>query len=169
MGCDIHAVIEVERYGSYQSFAEVRIGRDDDLFSAIAFGDGGVTDDLPYPPRGLPADFGLTVTELFFVDANEIRHLEAALEGEEDFKPEEIARGWGDWALETYKSLGLLPGPDWHTPGWLNVNELNDALSHARLKPEKQSVEFQAVLAAMRVLANNYGADKVRLVFWFDG
>jgi hypothetical protein len=53
MGCDIHAVIEYTRTdsGLVDAFTRggVAIARDYELFSAIAFGDGGITDDLPFP------------------------------------------------------------------------------------------------------------------------
>jgi len=42
-------------------------------------------------------------------------------------------------------------------------------LGHARLEITKQSPEFQAVMAAIQVLADYYGPEKVRIVFWFDG
>ncbi|MEW6207792.1 MAG: hypothetical protein AB1631_05450 [Acidobacteriota bacterium] len=169
MGCDIHAVIEFQKYDSYWDFAEVRIDRDYKLFSALAFGDGGVTDDLPHPPRGLPIDHSLRVSDLFFVEAEVIREIEAQMEEEGEFDPEGIAKSWGDWALEQYRSYNLLPGPDWHTPSWLNFKELNEALTHANLKTEELSGEFRAALAAMQVLSEIYGPEKVRLVFWFDG
>jgi hypothetical protein len=161
MGCDIHAVIEYDPYGTFCAFGEANIARDYKLFSALAFGDGSFTDNLPYPPRGLPSDHSLQVSNLFFVAADETEKLET--------KPETIAREWGDWALEQFLTFGLLPGPDWHTPSWLNFNELKEALAHAGLKIEEQSPEFRAAFAAMEVLAGAYDAEKVRLVFWFDG
>lgn len=167
MGCDIHAVIECQRHGSYSHFAEVEIARDYKLFSAIAFGDGGITDDLPYPPRGLPPDHSIRVSELFFVEADDLKDLEA--EEDEQFEPEEIAKGWGDWAVEQYVKHRVLPGPDLHTPSWLRLKEFEKALEQAGLKLAEQSPEFIAVIESMRVLSEVYGAENVRLVFWFDG
>ena len=169
MGCDIHAVNECLKYGSYWDFAEVSIARDYKLFSAIAFGDGGITDDLPHPPRGLPLDHSLRVSHGFFIEAGELKKIEAEIDPEEEFLPEEIARAWGDWAVEKYTTYQLLPSPDWHTPSWLRLNELVDALKHAGLQPDEQSPEFRAVIASMRVLSEAYGGENVRLVFWFDG
>ena len=88
---------------------------------------------------------------------------------EDEFKPEEIAKSWGDWALKEYLEHGNLPPPEVHTPSWLNLRELKEALGHAGLEITKQSPEFQAVIAAMQVLADRYGPEKVRIVFWFDG
>ena len=169
MGCDIHAVIECERHGSYREVAEVKIARDYKLFSAIAFGDGGITDELPYPPRGLPTDHSLLVGDLFFLEAEELREMEAEIGGGEEFQPEEIAESWGDWALHEYSKFGVLPHPDWHTPGWLRLDELKESLERAGLEIEKMSPEFRAAVASMQVLSEAYGVEKVRLVFWFDG
>jgi hypothetical protein len=70
MGCDIHVVIEFDRYGHdiWDSFSdgEIHIDRDYELFSAIAFGDGGITDNLPYPPRGIPNNYSSVVRDSFF-------------------------------------------------------------------------------------------------------
>ena len=169
MGCDIHAVIECQKHGSNWDFAEVSIARDYQLFAAIAFGDGGITDNLPYPPRGLPPDHSSRVSDLFFIEADELKKIEAGIDGEEEFQPGEIAKAWGDWAVAQYLKHRILPGPDWHTPSWLRFNELEAALKHAGLKLEEQSPEFRAVIASMQVLSDAYGDDKVRLVFWFDG
>jgi len=169
MGCDIHAVIECRKYGSYWHFAEVSIARDYKLFAAIAFGDGGITDDLPYPPRGLPPDHSLRASDLFFIEADELKKIEAEVDRDEEFLPEEEAKAWGDWAVEKYTKYKLLPGPDWHTPSWLRLGELEEALKCAGLHIEEQSPEFRAVVSSMQVLSEAYGGENVRLVFWFDG
>jgi len=163
MGCDIHAVIENQVYGSWTSFAEVEIARDYKLFSAIAFGDGGVSEDLPYPPRGLPSDHSHRVTELFFIKSD------SEDDPSEQFPQEDLARTWGDWAVEQFVLHRIVPGSDWHTPSWLKLDELDIALRRAGLKIEDQSPQFRAVIASMRKLSETYGDENVRLVFWFDG
>jgi hypothetical protein len=168
MGCDIHAVIEYKKYGSYWSFAEVNIPRDYALFSAIAFGDGGITDNLPYPPRGIPPDHSHKVSELFFTPVEEQKKFSEEIE-EDEFEPEEIARAWGDWALAEYVSNGNLPRMDIHTPGWLFLHEIKIALDRAKYDIDKLSPEFCAVLSALQILSETYGNEKVRLIFWFDG
>jgi len=157
MGCDIHAVIENQVYGSWTSFAEVEIARDYKLFSAIAFGNGGITDGLPFPPRGMPSDHSNRVTGLFFVEADSL-----------DDVPE-IATAWGDWAVEQFVLHKIVPRTDWHTPSWLKLEELEIALHHAALKMDNQSPQLRAVIASMRILSETYGDENVRLVFWFDG
>jgi hypothetical protein len=165
MGCDIHVVIEYDKYGSYWDFAEVNIPRDYKLFSAIAFGDGGISDNLPYPPRGIPSDHSLKVLDLFFTSVEEL----SEESGEDEFEPEEIAKGWGDWAVTEYLSTGSLPSADMHTPSWLLLDEIKEALEKAKLEIDKLSPEFRAVLSVMQSLSEAYGAEKVRMVFWFDG
>jgi hypothetical protein len=49
------------------------------------------------------------------------------------------------------------------------LNELKEAISHANLRLEDRSPEFRGVIAAMQSLSEAYGADNVRLIFWFDG
>jgi hypothetical protein len=73
-----------------------------------------------------------------------------------------------DWERKEYLSTGSVIGPDWHTPGRLNFTELTETLEKAGLTIEKQSPEIIAMLSAMKILAENYGAEKVRIVFWFD-
>jgi hypothetical protein len=102
MGRDIHSVIQCRQDGNYWDFAVVYIGRDYKLFSAIAFGDGGVADDLPYPPRGLPFDYGVSVTDLVFVQADEVRKQIRYSEEGEVFNPIQIAEAWGDWAVQEF-------------------------------------------------------------------
>src|ERR1051325_1600221 len=126
MGCDIHAVVENQVYGSWTSFAEVEIARDYKLFSAIAFGNGGITDDLPFPPRGLPSDHCNRVTWLFFVEADSLKDSE----GQDDL--DDIANVWGDWAVEQFVRHKIVPRTDWHTPSWLKLGELEIALNRPK-------------------------------------
>lgn len=106
----------------------------------------------------------MKVSELFFAEADGLKDLEHG-----EFEPEEIAKGWGDWAVKQYAQHKMLPGPDVHTPSWLRLSELQTALEDAGLKLADQSPEFSAVIESMRVLSEAYGNENVRLVFWFDG
>lgn len=168
MGCDIHTVIEYKKWDlelDWDWFAEIDLPRDYALFSAIAFGEGGVTDDLPYPLRGLPHNVSLKTHELFYMGAQEYKDLMAEFGIEEDIDLESMA----DWERTAYLSTGAVRGPDWHTPGWLNVTELLEALEKGGIISEKQSPEVKAMLSAMKILVENYGVENVRFVFWFDG
>lgn len=136
MGTDIHAVMEyAPGDGSFSWLGTANLPRNPRVFAAIAFGDGGITDQLPFPPRGLPADRSFGVVELF-LDPDEV--------------PDQLGEGL-------------------HTPGWLTLSELDAALQHEGLAPDDLQVEYRAMLAALRVLASEYGPDKVRIVFCFDG
>ncbi len=124
---------------------------------------------FPYPPRGIPPDCSSDVRDLFFVSADVVEEYLAytRLEEEEETSLEEYAKGYGNWAVNEYKTHGHLPTPETLDSGWLNLNELKEALAHRGLEKENLSTVFRAVIAAMEVLAEEYSADKVRLVFWF--
>jgi hypothetical protein len=172
MGYDIHAVVEYEKYDTYSSLThgELNIPRDYRLFTVLALGEGGIKDDLPYPPRGLPSDLSYEARDIFFTGAEEVRRFVAELGGgSEGFRPEEYAEEFGEWTRKEYAESGLLPVPEWHTPGWVNLNELKEVLTYGKLTAEKLSPEFRAILAAMQELAEARGGEKVRLVFCFDG
>jgi len=166
MGCDIHAVIEYKRWDSFwSSFGEIDIPRDYDFFSAIAFGDGGITDELLYPPRGMPSDVSLRTSGLFYMDGQEYKDLMKSHGMEEIIDPEIME----EWERKEYLSTGAVVAPDWHTPSWMNLSEFKASLEQGDITPDKQSPEIMATLSAMEVLANAYGHGNVRLVFWFDG
>lgn len=135
MGTSIHAIVEYQfGPGTYFCLARWNLLRNHRFFSAIAFGDGGITDGMPFPPRGFPADL--------------------CVEGTDEFLDPE--------------SPGKL-GPDLHTPGCLTYSELQIALSHDGVTPAELDGPYRAMLAAMAVLADEHGPDKVRLTFCFDG
>lgn len=166
MGCDIHAVIEYKRWDSFwSSFGEIDIPRDYELFSAIAFGDGGITDDLPYPPRGLPSDVSFRTSGLFYMDGQEYIDLMKSHGIEEKIDPEIMP----EWEREKYLTTGAVIAPDWHTPSWMNLTEFKASLEQGGIIPNKQSPEIRATLSAMEVLADVYRPENVRLIFWFDG
>ncbi len=53
--------------------------------------------------------------------------------------------------------------PDWHTPSWLVLEELE----RVRESLESRSEDLDAVIAMMRELERS-GRKRARLVFWFD-
>lgn len=180
MGCDIHAFVEFEKWGSYKSLSQgcLSLARDYDLFTVMALGPGGLTDELPYPPRGLPAGLSSEAREYFYTPASGVEplmeeqyHSDDDDEAEEDagFDAEEYASWAGEPAREEFLRNGLLPTPELYAHSWLNLPELKEVLAYGRLSKDKLSPEFCAVLAAMEELAERCGAGKVRLVFCFDG
>jgi hypothetical protein len=120
MGASVYALIEYRMCDVYLSFGEIELLRDVEFPCAIAWGDGGITDEMPYPHReSFPADASYQARESFFVSADDVRRflevsrLETSLE--------EYARVHGDWAVKEYETSGLLQQPELTHIGWLNL------------------------------------------------
>ena len=78
---------------------------------------------------------------------------------------------YGDWAFKEYETTGLVPNDNWHSPSWLNFNELKEVLSaYYENYPEFLAEEtyLERAFWAMQELGVKYGNENVRLVFWFD-
>jgi len=169
MGAAVYTFIEYKEYDRYWSFGQIDLLRDIEFLCAIAWGDGGITDEMPYPPRGsFPADASFEARESFFVSAEDVmEYLEVSrLEDEDETSLEEYAQAWGDWAVKEYEASGLLPQPELTHIGWLTLAELEANLAHRGLEPGGLLPPVRAVLAAMTELAAAYGREAVRLVFW---
>jgi hypothetical protein len=168
MGESVYTFIEYRMYETYFSFGEIDLLRDVEFLCAIAWGDGGITDGMPYPPRGsFPADASYDVRRAFFATADDVRKfLEISrLEDEEETSLEEYAQAHGDWAVKEYEASGLLPQPELTHIGWLTLAEMEANLAHRKLE-RGLSAPVRAMLAAMTELAATYGREGVRLVFW---
>ncbi len=169
MGVSFYAVIEYKQYNNYFAFSEVSIPRGDELLPAIVFGDEGLTDNLLYPPRGMPSDFSYEVRSLFFTDIATVEdYLENFRDDEDEDEPtvEKYVESSGEWAVEQYKTNGLLPAPELYEPGWLTFAELQEVLAHEKISLSDLSPECRAAFAAMESLSEDFGAENVRLVFW---
>jgi len=168
MGASVYAVIEYKEYDSYSSFGEINLLRHNEFLCAIAWGEGGITDEMPYPPRGFPVDASYETRNSFFVDADEVkdflRHFREDVEDETYLK--EFAAEHGAGAIEEYRLSGRLPMPELTHYGWLNLEELEANLTHRGIKSKELPPPIRAALAAMTELATAYGRDGVRLVFW---
>lgn len=176
MGTDIHAFVEFSyERASWFSLSDgtLNLGRDYSLFNAFAFGDGGITDDLLYPPRGLPEKPSLCANRYFFQPTETvIAHFEEVdrLCGDEpNFDPEQYARNRGALAVENFRHFNLLPRPELYSHSWLNLKELKEVFTHAGLVETTFPIEFRAIFSAMEMLAEKFGTENVRLVFAFDG
>jgi hypothetical protein len=169
MGVSFYAVLEYVTFGTATAFGRLNISRDYDLFNAIAFGDGGITEGLPYPPRGLPANLSLDSLDLFFTDSDAIKeYLKVSrFEAEDETTVEGYLEGWDEWAIREYQTVGTLPTPETYSHGWLNLNELKEALAHRNVSIDARPPDVRALIAAMEVLAREYGPENVRLVFCF--
>jgi len=76
---------------------------------------------------------------------------------------------YGDWAFKEYEATGLIPFMDWHHPSWLSFIELKEVLSEYYEGSEfLEEIYLERALWSMHGLAEKYGNENVRLVFWFD-
>ncbi|MCH7577400.1 MAG: hypothetical protein IH822_06355 [Chloroflexi bacterium] len=163
MGCDIHGVIEVNKYPgrrhSHWPHAEVYLDRHYRLFGVLA----GVRDDSVEPvvsPRGLPEDMSFKTRDL-----NEYYIADESLSGCEDrwilrshLWPNAQIRD-GHWAFDS----------DNHTHSWVTVPELREAIKRFEGEDGKFCVpaELRALLASMLMLDGDEEG-RSRFVFWFD-
>jgi hypothetical protein len=176
MGWDIQAVLEYRRtsiefrsrpgpfrWGQFAS-GNVELCAGQDVVRALAgYPDG------PIPARGLPADCGTTVLGLYYSAVeNErghwlqhCRHKYTLAEAEQV-----VARGEGQFTPLGDNPKALIANPGYFMPGWLALAEVEQALRVHKIPATLISAEFRAVLAAMDVLAQQYGPENVRLVFW---
>jgi hypothetical protein len=175
MGCDIHSVIEYKKDNSNSRFnalsnGEISIPRDYELFSAIGLAEN--EPPLPFPTRGLPFDCSDRVRDLFFDDADEVKEI-LSLMRDEDVSEEEMIDAYiddtGECIAEEYRLNNRLPNVDFYGASWLNYYELLKAVVESELKVAELSDEFQSVIETFRKLTDQYGAENVRFVFWFDG
>ena len=169
MGASVYAVLEYREYDRFWSFGELDMPRDVEFLCAIAWGNGGITDDMPHPPRdAFPADASSRARRTFFVSAEGGKEYleDTSLEDEEAISLEEYAEQIGDWALAEYKASNVLPPPELTNLGWLTLPELEANLAHRGLDSSKLSPPIRALFAAMNELAAAYGRDSVRLVYW---
>lgn len=168
MGVTVSAVIEYKISTSYFAFSNINIPRSDELLPSILYGDGGVTDEMLFPPRGMPSDFSSKVADLFFTDLETVENYlkETQFDGEDEITPEEYLEDAGEWAVEQYKTSGLLPTPELYSPSWLALNELQEVMMRDKIAISSLTPEFRAIVAAMNSLAQDFGTDNVRLIFW---
>src|SRR5262249_882431 len=144
----------------------LNIPRDYNLFTVLALGPGGIKDELPYPPRGLPVNLSSDACDYFYSPAEDVQKDMLEWFGdEEEFEPEEYAAELGEAGIKEYKENGLLPTPELYAHSWLNLIELKEVLAYGKLTKGKLSIEFSAILVAMEELAETCGPENVRLVF----
>jgi hypothetical protein len=83
-------------------------------------------------------------------------------------RAEAPARGRVYWKTSGLQSrFGYVADPDWHTPSWLFLSEIHEALAHAKLAVEDLAPEYRVVLDT-RASAERWWGRRARLVFWFD-
>jgi hypothetical protein len=178
MGTHIHLFIETVVSGEPQAEAwsdgEIDLGRDYDLFGALA----GVRGDRPplFAPRGLPRDLSSAVFERYFLFILEAAdRLSGGWDGFGTVDPT-VAEGYlrsGEAhrpdpsyvKFNLTSPLGYVSNPDWHTPSWLGHEELRSALSAYKVEPRADFLVVQDLLDA---LSRRFPERRARIVFWFD-
>ncbi len=91
---------------------------------------------------------------------------------EEVEKLQLFLESYGDWAVREFEARGLIPFSDYHTASWLNFDELKEILVEYLTGGDdflgEEESALEKTLWAMENLAEKYGKEKVRLVYWFD-
>jgi hypothetical protein len=177
MGCDIHAYIEYEG-GPDRPFealflGEVELPRNYRVFKTLA----GLRSDTPplFPPRGIPEDVSEAAFEgyyLFVIDP-----ADCDLYRGYNFVTLEEAEQWARSGVKRVptecKKSGLLsphgyiPDSTRHTPSWLWLSEIRQALEHSGLREDQLAQPYQVLLETMESVERHMKR-KSRLVFWFD-
>lgn len=168
MGCDIHMYVEYtekkEEEKWWLSFGgRFNPGRNYDLFAILADVRNYDGAKCIYPPRGLPEPLGFRATWDYYLRVNKsAKSVDECFEGQclQSHADKWTATGQSVWRDD---SKDVVSNPDWHTPSWLYVDELEEVLKKSKWSFGR---EYKALLAAMKSLKNdNY---LVRVVFWFD-
>jgi hypothetical protein len=179
MGSDIHIFAEYRGARSpYNALAdgEFSVGRDYEMFAALA-GVRAQPDWSPLVgPRGLPVDVSQAAISRYFLPVVG-KETAVAWGIGEHCEPAEaerfIASGksvW--WAAPMTSPLlpstnGHISNPDWHSASWLTLEEVDRALEYAGHPLEACPDEFQLLLVYLRAVAQRFGTE-TRIVFWFD-
>lgn len=168
MGCDIHAYIEFQEYEDkdgnpmYWNWSgRVWFSRNYWLFELMA---GVRGDNKLYEPRGIPEHLSWMVQDEYTL--RPVPSSSSANEGECTIENAHswIANGLSEWVNEDHRRI---THPDWHTPSWLNVAEMEHVYGEYLKSRHPSEPRVEAIIAAMKALNQNT-PDKSRLVFWFD-
>ena len=168
MGCDIHGVIEVNKYPNLEQadyrwwpYAEVRFDRYYRLFGFLA----GVRDESVepvVPPRGLPADVSWltrSLNEYYIVDESEA----LICSGERLILRTHL------WPGAVIRDEHWVFDSDNHTHSWVTGPEVREVIK--RFEGEngdhRAPAELRALLASMLML-DEAEEGRSRFVFWFD-
>ncbi len=171
------------------SKGEFFVGRNYELFNAIAGArarsEGGVPENLcKFKPRSLPGIVSSTVFHRYYrLIADMVSAEHTAFLGP-----------WGIWKLPTvapdqaeewvksglshYKTADssadaqvvhrYVSDPEWHSPGWLFLDEFFEAIDYAGVVLRNEDIEVKAIVEATSTLEKVLGIRSARWVFWFD-
>lgn len=174
MGADIHMYVEycrlrdpgeagAEEREYWSPFGgRINPGRNYWLFASLA----DVRDEgAMYEPRGLPDNLG-------YCARDDSRLYISESPGDRYVTPERakswVEKGYAKYVNDHNGNPTWVTHPDWHSHSWLTPDELQAVYTrYAYTHGQPVSVQYRALLAAMRTLEND-GENKVRVVFWFD-
>lgn len=166
MGCDAHMYVEYKnkkRTDNYWSGFGGRInpGRNYKLFGLISKGVRCEFEES-FEAKGMPTDAGF--------EANGDNRLYITSDGNGEGETTlEKAKSWESNGCEIIylnEKPTWVTHPDWHSHTWLTVDEFEQAISNYKATETYNIPEYEALLAAMKKLAE-YDND-VRVIVWFD-
>jgi len=172
MGCDIYCCIEYASsqrsdgsWWDFQPFVEeIHLDRDYRLFALM--GEGRLSAQIKpvCEPRGLPADLSnhLHMRWGFYIN-DDLAAYEV-----EGYCSRADAERWVDEGDSTIFAEKWVSDPDAHSESWLAAGELDEVLMRFRATYNEVCPEFEAIIAAMRVLDGGHET-RSRLVFYFHG
>lgn len=170
MGCDIHLYVEYKPKKNtsdywYNFGQRFNPGRNYHLFGLISKGVRYESENS-LEPKGLPENLG------FYSNWDYKSIISEDGEGENCCKLENakkwIEEGYSEGIYTKDNVLYAVTNPDWHSHTWLTLGEFDKVLGTYYKESEFKNslVEYEALLAAMKILAVNN--NEVRLVIWFD-
>jgi hypothetical protein len=164
MGCDIHVYVEHRPSTTYSwgGFGQMNPGRDYALFGTLAGVRGTVAPVVQ--PRGIPSDVGFWASDDYTLRVGEVTSWEGHTVSQAD--AERFLAHGSTWYRQ--EQGHRITHPDWHTPSWVTLPELREAMRRANAMHDGRQCdpEWDAVAAAMEALERR--GHEVRLVFWFD-
>jgi hypothetical protein len=178
MGCDIWAFVEYGfDSGGYESIFQgsIWLQRNYQIFAALA----GVRnrDNKPplYPARGLPKDVSSAAFEGYYSYVIDRKDVElwtgfsfSMLDKLRNFEKSTLIPPDEGRGLMRSKH-GYLANSDFHTPSWLKLSEVINALEYHGIDLNEMPSEYQVMLDVMSSIKRRGVSKSTRLVFWFSG
>jgi hypothetical protein len=178
MGCDIWAFVEYGfGTGGYKALFDgpILLPRNYIVFAALA----GVRnrDEKPplYEARGLPEDLSSSAFECYYsyvVDNAQVEIFKGfhyvvidklSASDKNSLLPPEQGHGL------MRSNYGYLADTDFHTPSWLKLSEVINALEYHGIGLDTLPAEYQVLLDTMSSIKRRKLSSYARLVFWFSG
>ena len=156
MGCDIHMVVEVQKYNRWWgALEEPDTPRYYPLFGKLS---DGVRGFGGIPARGLPPDMSMQTWDLNYFRVTEDPILEREVN-------QETAHHWPGEIFNN-GCLDYIEDPDNHSHSWLVLAEFEYILDSVSKENNNLLPEYRAILAYMNTLES--AGKSTRIVIWFD-